>query len=171
MRTIATSFFLLLITFQLHAQKGIPIIIEESFRETRSEYGRQNGLPLVFLAAEISYDMEGTPVLRLLVQNLTHKTIGPYTIEVYCYDNDNRPVNHEKKGTNLFVGKSQFLTQCLWNTYFPDSWELKGYPKATRLKIYLRQVDFWDGASWIPSDKSLTLVESVPTKLHYAWEY
>lgn len=160
MKPIVLFVFFLTYTLQTNAQAKFPKHIDKRLREASVDYAIKNGLPLCFIDADIVYDTAGTPLLKLFSQNVTKKNIDTYTIEVYCYGEDNEPVNHDSKGTNVYVGISQEIKPSLSDVYFPDIWALDGYDKTSKVDVYLIKVHFWDGTSWTPKDKRVTLIES-----------
>jgi len=131
----------------------------DSAQQKRIDKSIQNGIPLFFLSAEIWYDAAGTPELQIITKNISEKDVDAYTIQVYCYNNFNEPVNHYLKGTNVFTGISQDKLEAGKTVYLNDEWKLYGYDNTTKVKVYLKKVHFVDGKAWIPKDKKNTLIE------------
>jgi hypothetical protein len=117
------------------------------------------GIPIFFLTAEVGYDAIGTPEIKLIPKNISKKDIDAYTVQIYCYNNYNEPVNDQLKNTNIFTGTSQDILKAGKTVSFNDSWTLYGYDNTTKVKVYLKKVHFTDGTLWVPKDKKITLVE------------
>ncbi len=160
MKTIVVFGFLMISLMPAQAQRRYQLLVSESQRRAANDRATKYDWPLVFIAAELQYDTAGIPVLLLLAQNTTLKTIDKYTIQVLCTDESNQPVVHQKTGATAYTSKSDEMKQGLWDAYFPDVYLLEGFKKTSRVKVYLTHVQFWDGTSWIPKDKNATKIET-----------
>jgi len=160
MKTLVAFILFLIFLMPAQAQRRYQLLVSESQRSTANNLAERNDWPLVFIAAELQYDTAGIPVLLLLAQNTTLKTIDKYTIQVSCYDEFNQPMVHEKTGARVYTSKSDEMKQGLWDPYFPDVYLLKGFKKTSRVKVYLTHVQFWDGTSWIPKDQNATMIDA-----------
>ncbi len=160
MKTIALFVVFLAYVLQANAQTRHEKPPDEHRRKASIDHAIRNNLPLCFVEARLEYDTALLPVLKLFAQNVTKKVIHTYTIEVHCYDEHSAPVRHETKNTGLFVGNSESLTPSLQDVYFPDIFILEGFKNTTRVKIYLAGIQFWDGTSWTPTNKAITLIEA-----------
>ncbi|MBE0648651.1 MAG: hypothetical protein IH596_12815 [Bacteroidales bacterium] len=160
MKTVVVVVLFMISLMPAQAQRRYQLIVSDSQRNAADNRAAAHEWPLVFIAAELQYDDTGTPVLLLLAQNTTMKTIDKYSIKVLCIDEFNQTVAHEKTGNRAFVSKSDEMKQVLWDTYFPDVYLLTGFPKTSRVKVYLTHVQFWDGTSWIPKTPEETLIET-----------
>jgi len=160
MRTMTLVVFCLAFYLPLPAQTRYQQPLDENLRRAGIEYALKNELPLCFIQATLEYNTAGILLLKLFSQNVTRKIIDTYTIEVYCFGQNNLPVAHETKKTYAYTGIYMDFKPSLTNVYFPDIWALDGYKKTTRVKVYLIKVNFWDGTSWTPKDKNVTLIEA-----------
>jgi hypothetical protein len=159
MKTTVLLLFCIILNSQLFSQTQTQHI-EDSIRKAKTDFSIKNKIPLCLLEVEIIFNEIGTPVLNLMVQNVSKKSIDAYTIQAYCYDNFNKPVSHYLKSTNVFTGISQEMQAPDRDNYMPERWTLFGYENTTRVKVYLTKVHFYDNTTWSPTDKKITMIKS-----------
>lgn len=131
----------------------------DSIQLVKIDTFKAHGIPLFFLSAEVWYDAIGTPEVRIIAKNISNKDIDAYSIQVYCYNNYNEPVNHYSNQTNVFNGISQGVLIAGKTTFLHDEWTLYGYDNTTKVKIYLKKVHFTNDSIWFPKDKKITMIE------------
>lgn len=159
MRKIICIFIILICAVSLNAQT-LSAKLNDSIRKDHIEKAKKNGIPLCFIDVEVTYNIIGNPEVNVIPQNVSSKGIDAYTIQVYCYDNFNKPVNHNLKQTNLFSAISQDYQAPYRDNYLASTWTLYGHENTTKVKVYLVKVHFWDGTTWTPKDKKLTQLNS-----------
>jgi hypothetical protein len=109
---------------------------------------RSMGVPIELSKASVSYNSIGNPEAILEVRNISSKVIDAFEVDVLCYDNYNRAVNHYLYKSNRFKGISQDEIEPLGENY--SSWTLYGYENTTKIKINIKSVHFKNGTKWLP---------------------
>ena len=135
----------------------------DKLRKIQVENGKKFGLPMVLIDATVTFNSIGIPVVNVLPQNIGSKSIDAFTVQISCYDNFDKPVTKAGSESNIFIGISQEYQASGRDNYVWCSWVLNLNENTTKVKVYLKQVHFWDGTTWSPKDKKVTMVEGSST--------
>jgi hypothetical protein len=124
----------------------------KAFKEgLKKELQSNSNIPIKFTSINVDYNSIGNPVACLFAKNLTEKTIDAYELDIYCYDNYDRPVKHYLYKNNIQRGIYQNDDDealILPGEIKGTSWTLYGRENTTKVKATLRTVHFTDGTTW-----------------------
>ena len=117
--------------------------------------------PLDLVKAWITFNAIDNPEARLVVKNVSKKTVDAYTVGIYCYDRYGKPVEHYLNDTHRFGGLSQTTIKpgatYGWNSY----WTLHGYENTAKISVVLEDVHMTDGSTWTPKEGQRVAIEGV----------
>ncbi|MBP2651621.1 MAG: hypothetical protein H6Q74_2446 [Firmicutes bacterium] len=106
--------------------------------------------PLELVEAEVKLNDSGNPEARVVVKNISPKTVDAYMVGIFCYDRFGDKVKPYAQGSNRFSGINQRTVrpgQTFGDDYY---WTLRGHENTTKIEVVLEKVHFTDGTMWIP---------------------
>jgi len=107
-------------------------------------------LPPMTVYTELSYDVNGTPLLEFVFYNLSGKDIKSFVLNTYCYDKDFIPViNKDDKGNSVsifFEGSLGSLLKA--DESMEDYFLLDGFKGTELYDIVVEEVIFTDDSVW-----------------------
>ena len=122
----------------------------EKFRQLKS--------PIAIVEPKVNFNSIGNPEAFMKFINISNKVIDAITIDIYCYNNFNNPVNHYLHKTNLFRGIAQ--EEFSQNEESFGIWTLYGYDNTTKFKAIIRQIHFKDNTKWINNKNDAISIKS-----------
>ena len=108
------------------------------------------GSPLAINSVNVNVSSISTPEAILLVSNISNKDIDRYEVNITCFDDYGRAVNHPSRKNNVFRGVYQLKMEAGQNDVF-GNWILNGHENATRIVVSLVSVRYVDGKIWRPA--------------------
>ena len=109
--------------------------------------------PLQITGSHMSSDSIGNPRVSVSCKNTTNKNIDAFTVDFYCYNNFNDPVQQYGYGESIFKGIAQEVVRpgqiydgCnnFWQTY--------GFDTMTKFYAFVTEIHYEDGSTWKVSD-------------------
>jgi len=120
--------------------------------------------PLKLLKALVTFNAIDNPEARVIVKNVSKKTVDAYDLGIYCFDRYGDPVNHYLYDTNRFGALSQNTIKPGQSFGSNSYWTLYGHENTAKIKVVLEKVHFTDGTTWIPAEGQEVFVEGVSKK-------
>lgn len=120
------------------------------------------GCPLLLETSHINYNSIGIPLLSVSCANTSDKTIDAFTVNLYCYDNFNKRVNHYLHKNNVFKGICQetiYAGSKFDGTYF--NWTVYGHENTTKFIPIITEVHFTDNTTWSLSEPAIIYAQTV----------
>lgn len=114
--------------------------------------------PIAFLSAFVTSNSIGNPEANIRFFSISNKIIDAFSVDIYCYDNFNRAVNHYLGRSNIVKGISQITRE----KGFIDeaSWDLFGHDNTTKIKVILRKIHFTDNTIWLANVQHPVIIKS-----------
>lgn len=131
----------------------------DSILQSKILLAKSRKIPLYLHAASVTLNSIGNPEASIIVANISYDTIDAYKIAIHCYNNFGEQVIHYSKGTNVFTGISQDQLYPSSVIDYPDTWTLYGHENTRKIKVYLINVHFTNGKTWMCPNSSWTMVE------------
>ncbi|HBX22619.1 MAG TPA: hypothetical protein DEF34_03125 [Desulfotomaculum sp.] len=127
----------------------IEALIKEYEQKRLKEIEEANKPPIEAVRAWVTFNSIGNPEARVRVKNISKKTIDAFTMDIHCYDNFNRPVNHYLRDDNIFGAISQNYKlapgEVKGDSYY---WTLYGHDNTTNIEVNLKEAHFTDNTTW-----------------------
>jgi hypothetical protein len=117
--------------------------------------------PLEFVEAWIQLNIISNPEARVVVRNVSNRTVDAYTLDIYCYDRFDTPVNDILHHSNQYPVIAQ-KTIGPGGTYGYNSyWTLHSHETTTKIHVVLVKVHFTDGDTWTPAHGQEVSIDGV----------
>ncbi len=109
--------------------------------------------PLQITGSHMSSDSIGNPRVSVSCKNTTNKNIDAFTVEFYCYNNFNDPVQQYGYGESIFKGIAQDVVRP-GQTYdgYNNFWQTYGFDTMTKFYAFITEIHYEDGSTWKVSD-------------------
>lgn len=117
--------------------------------------------PLALMSAEVSLNDGGKPEVRVIVKNISRKTIDAYTVGIYCFDRFGNQVKRNGFGSNRYAGINQSTVrpgETFGSDYF---WTLHGQDNTAKIEVVLEKVHFTDDTVWLPQEGQKIAIKGV----------
>ncbi len=142
------------LTAQLNSLELEKAIIEEKiYYYQLAQKFKKMGSPLVITNAIVSFNSINNPEANITVINISNKIIDAFTVEIFCYNNFNQPVNHYLYRKNIFKGISQ--EEININEPISCFWDLFGHDNTTKIKVVLKKVHFKNNSTWTAKNNNV----------------
>lgn len=106
--------------------------------------------PLRLMKAMVTFNSIDNPEARVVVRNVSRKTVDAFTVGIYCYSRFGDPVNHYVDDTNKFGGMAQETIRPGQTIGADHGWTLYGHDNTAKIKAVLEKVHMTDGSVWKP---------------------
>lgn len=139
-------------------------IKKENEEKEQKEREEREKPPLKLEKAWITFNSISNPEARVVVKNVSKKTVDAYTLGIYCFDRFGDPVGKYHSQSNRFGGLSQETVKPGQSNGYDGYWTLHGHENTAKIKVVLEKVHFTDGENWEPKSGQEIFIEGVSNK-------